>query len=87
MGQLGIRISLRHPDADKCTCDQSLNRLFKKFALAAWGHAAYKFSSEIGMCCRPGALHRAALSTGCQVVVRPIPGQFHEWFQITSGGS
>ena len=38
--------------------------LLKNAWFAAWGHAAYKISSEIGMHCRPGALtgllfHRA----------------------------
>jgi len=30
--------------------------LLKNVWFAAWGHAAYKISSEIGMPCRPGAL-------------------------------
>ena len=30
--------------------------LLKNAWFAAWGHAAYKISSEIGINCRPGAL-------------------------------
>jgi len=35
---------------------KSTSGLLKNVWLAAWGHAAYKISSEIGMPCRPGAL-------------------------------
>src|SRR5436190_20791858 len=38
---------LEHPRPDS---------LLKNVWFAAWGHAAYKISSEIGMPCRPGAL-------------------------------
>jgi len=40
------------------------SRLLKSVWFAAWGHAAYKISTQIGMPCRPGALTGPAFSTG-----------------------
>ena len=35
---------------------RAASSLLKNVWFAAWGHAAYKISSEIGINCRPGAL-------------------------------
>src|SRR5207249_9004234 len=64
------------------------NSLLKDAWFAAWGHAAYKISSEIGINCRPGALtgllfQRAPnVSQGGTAKARTItasPRQAGEW--------
>ena len=51
---------------------RAASSLLKNVWFAAWGHAAYKISSEIGINCRPGAL------TGLlfQRAPRPQPKSF-----------
>ena len=48
--------------------------LLKNVWFAAWGHVAYKISSEIGMPCRPGALTGRLFQRAVRVclVSRPL---------------
>src|SRR5438876_11059660 len=52
---LGRTLPFRFTCMDSTVISRA-SSLLKNVWFAAWGHAAYKISSEIGMPCRPGAL-------------------------------
>src|SRR5205814_3198947 len=60
---LTVRLNLARDESSPLTLSvgwgerrREPSSLFKNTWFAAWGHAAYKFSSRIGTHCRPGAI-------------------------------